>query len=58
MFNNSRKKIQILQDELYLTNLENASLRGRLARELKKQEEKPKKTTKPPKPTTTKKVAK
>lgn len=54
---NSKKKIQILQDELYITKLENVSLRNRLAKELKKQEEKPKKAT-VAKKTTTKKVAK
>lgn len=45
MFSKSKKKIQILQDELYVTKLENASLRSRLAKaqaaskqDLKKQE--------------------
>ena len=47
---NSRKKIQILQDELYITRLENASLRSRLAKVTVKRE--------PVKKTTTKKVAK
>ncbi len=56
MFNNSKKKIQILQDELYITRLENASLRSRLAKATPK--EVIKKTTKPVKKTTTKKVAK
>lgn len=32
MFSNSKKKIQILQDELYIAKLENASLRSRLAK--------------------------
>lgn len=49
MFNNSRKKIQILQDELYIVRLENASLRSRLAKATAKE---------PAKKTTTKKVAK
>lgn len=47
---NSKKKIQILQDELYITRLENASLRSRLAKVAAKKE--------PVKKTTTKKVAK
>jgi regulator of replication initiation timing len=53
---NSRKKIQILQEELYITRLENASLRARLAKALAKEEAKPKKAV--AKKTTTKKVAK
>jgi regulator of replication initiation timing len=53
---NSRKKIQILQDELYITRLENASLRSRLAKLTTR--EVITKTTKPKKATTTKKVAK
>ena len=56
MFNNSRKKIQILQDELYIARLENASLRARLAKATPK--EVIKKTTKPKKATTAKKEAK
>jgi regulator of replication initiation timing len=56
MFNNSKKKIQILQDELYIVRLENASLRSRLARATAK--EVITKTTKPKKATTTKKEAK
>jgi len=32
MFSKSKKKIQILQDELYIVRLENASLRSRLAK--------------------------
>lgn len=54
---NSKKKIQIMQEELYITRLENASLRARLAKALVKQEEKPKKAT-TAKKTTTKKVVK
>lgn len=50
MFNNSKKKIQILQDELYIVRLENASLRSRLAKATAKKE--------PAKKTTTKKAAK
>jgi regulator of replication initiation timing len=46
---NSKRKIQILQDELYITKLENVSLRARLAKATKKE---------PVKKTTTKKVAK
>jgi hypothetical protein len=38
MFSNSKKKIQILQDELYITRLENASLRARLEKVLVKRE--------------------
>lgn len=53
---NSKKKIQILQEELYITRLENASLRARLAKATTK--EVIKKTTKPVKKTTAKKVAK
>ena len=53
---NSKKKIQILQEELYITRLENASLRARLAKATTR--EVIKKTTKPVKKTTTKKVAK
>ena len=56
MFNNNKKKIQILQDELYIARLENASLRSRLAKTLAREEVK--KTTKPKKATTTKKAAK
>jgi regulator of replication initiation timing len=56
MFNNNKKKIQILQDELYITRLENASLRSRLAKVTTR--EVIKKTTKPAKKTTTKKEAK
>ena len=37
MFSNSKKKIQILQEELYITRLENASLRSRLAKATPKQ---------------------
>ena len=54
---NSKKKIQILQEELYITRLENASLRSRLSKALARQEVKPKKAT-TAKKTTTKKVAK
>ncbi len=54
---NSKKKIQILQDELYITKLENVSLRNRLAKALAREEVKPKKAT-TAKKTTTKKVAK
>jgi regulator of replication initiation timing len=61
MFNNNKKKIQILQDELYITRLENASLRSRLAkvttREVIIKTTKPKKAT-VAKKTTTKKAAK
>jgi regulator of replication initiation timing len=46
MFNNSKKKIQILQDELYITRLENASLRSRLAKATPKKETAKKTTTK------------
>jgi regulator of replication initiation timing len=65
MFNNSKKKIQILQDELYIAKLENASLRSRLAKA--QANEVVKKTKKEPlhnqefhsnKKTTTKKEAK
>jgi len=56
MFNNNKKKIQLLQDELYIVRLENASLRSRLAKATVK--EVIKKTTKPKKATTTKKEAK
>jgi len=47
---NSKNKIRILQDELYITKLENVSLRARLAKATAKKE--------PVKKTTTKKVAK
>jgi regulator of replication initiation timing len=61
MFNNNKKKIQILQDELYITRLENASLRARLVkattREVITKTTKPKKAT-VAKKTTTKKAAK
>jgi regulator of replication initiation timing len=50
MFSGSKKKIQILQDELYIARLENVSLRARLAKATAKKE--------PAKKTTTKKVAK
>ena len=53
---NSKKKIQILQEELYLTKLENLSLRNRLAKASVR--EVITKTTKPAKKTTTKKEAK
>ena len=43
---NSKKKIQILQDELYITRLENASLRSRLAKATAKKEPAKKATTK------------
>ena len=55
MFNNSKKKIQLLQDEMYIVRLENASLRSRLAKALAREEVKPKK---PAKKTTTKKEVK
>jgi len=50
MFSNSKKKIQLLQDELYIVRLENASLRSRLAKATDKKE--------PAKKTTTKKAVK
>ena len=53
---NSKKKIQILQDELYITKLENVSLRARLAKATTR--EVITKSTKPVKKTTTKKAAK
>ena len=49
MFSGSKKKIQILQDELYIARLENVSLRARLAKATTKE---------PAKKTTTKKAAK
>jgi regulator of replication initiation timing len=59
MFSNSKKKIQLLQDELYIVRLENASLRSRLAKASKESvREVITKTTKPKKATTTKKEAK
>ena len=55
MFNN-RKRIQILQDELYIARLENTSLRARIAKATAR--EVIVKSTKPAKKTTTKKAAK
>jgi regulator of replication initiation timing len=55
MFKKRNKKIQILQEELYITRLENASLRARLEKALAKKEP-AKKTV--AKKTTTKKAAK
>jgi len=56
MFSNSKKKIQMLQDELYIVKLENVSLRSRLAKATAR--EVIVKSTKPKKATTTKKEAK
>jgi regulator of replication initiation timing len=54
MFNNNKKKIHALQDELYIARLENASLRSRLAKATVK--EAVKKTTKSVGKTTKKEV--
>ena len=56
MFSGSKKKIQILQDELYIARLENTSLRARLAKATAR--EIIVKSTKPAKKTTIKKAAK
>lgn len=55
MFKKRNKKIQILSEELYITKLENASLRARLAKATAKKESAKKPAVKK---TTTKKAVK